>query len=281
MSDQTAPEPPLRLVVNDEFAKIVQGSCLRMGEVVEQSTVTLCITSPPYPGVAQPEPDYVTFPDPKDFVRAHDLLQEVWSCCYRALEDQGYLAVNLYDIPTGEAGMFPNVAETVRRCLEIGFVLRETYIWHKGASYSPPSGSWPYPKGVLSANTYEPILLFQKPLQFSQRKRKTVSDYSKEQQELAVLGSTEHGWLMDPVWKIPAEREGRALGHPFTYPVELCERIIRLYSFPGDKVLDPFVGSGTTVEAARIHRRVGIGFELSDKYIDICERRFNRQSLFG
>jgi DNA modification methylase len=286
MSETSEPtlEPtqiPLKLAVDDEFAKIIQGDCRRMGEVVERSSVTLCITSPPYPGVDQPEPDYVTFPDPKDFNAAHDILQSTWAACYEALEDLGYLAVNLYDIPTGESGMFPNVAATIKRALEVGFVLRETYIWHKGASYSPPSGSWPYPKGVLSANTYEPILLFQKPLQFSQRKRKTVSDYTEEQQKLAILGPTEHAWLMDPVWKIPAEREGRALGHPFTYPTELCERLIRLYSFPGDKVLDPFVGSGTTVEAARVHRRVGIGFELSDKYIDICQRRFNRQSLFG
>lgn len=273
---------PLELAVDQEYAKIVKGNCLRALEVMEKSSVALCLTSPPYPGVPQPEPEYVTFPEPKLFNEAHDILEQVWTVCYQLLEDLGWLAINLYDIPTGEAGMYPNVSETIQRCLRIGFVLRETYIWHKGASYSPPQGSWPYPKGLLSANTYEPILMFQKPLQFGQRRRKQASDYSKELQEYAVLGSTEHAWLMDPVWKIPAEREGRALGHPFTYPVELCERIIRLYSFPSDRVFDPFVGSGTTVEAARIHRRVGIGFELSDKYIDICQRRFTRQTLdFG
>lgn len=267
--------------MDQDLVKIVQGDCRRALEVIERSSVALVVTSPPYPGVPQPEAEYVTFPDPKDFNASHDILEQVWRVCYDLLEDLGWLAINLYDIPTGESGMYPNVAATIKKCLSIGFVLRETYIWHKGASYSPPQGSWPYPKGLLSANTYEPILMFQKPLAYSQRRRKQASDYTEEQRKQAELGSTEHGWLMDPVWKIPAEREGRKLGHPFTYPVELCERLIRLYSFPSDRVFDPFVGSGTTAEAARMHNRVGIGFELSDKYIDICQRRFTRQSLFG
>jgi modification methylase len=281
LSYEVQKSQPLTLAVDQDSVKIVQGDCLKAMQVIEQSSVSLCMTSPPYPGVKQPEEDYVTFADPMAFNSCHDFLEQVWRVCYEALEDLGWLAINLYDIPTGESGMYPNVAATIKRCLDIGYVLRETYIWHKGASYSPPSGSWPYPKGLLSANTYEPILIFQKPLKFSQRRRKQASDYSEEQRQRSTLGPTEHSWLMDPVWKIPAEREGRALGHPFTYPVELCERIIRLYSFSGDRVFDPFVGSGTTCEAARIHGRVGLGFELSSKYIQICKDRFTRQSLFG
>jgi len=274
-------QPPLELAVNDDLIKVVKGDSRRALEVMDRSSVGLVLTSPPYPGVDQPEDDYVTFPDPQAFNECHDFLQSVWRVCYEALEDLGWLIVNIYDIPKGESGMYPNVAATIKRCFEIGFVLRETYIWVKGASYSPPSGSWPYPKGLLSANTYEPCLVFQKPLKFSQRRRKQPSEYTEEQQKLSELGPTEHKWLMDPVWHIPAEREARKLGHPFTYPTELCERFIRLYSFAGDRVFDPFVGSGTTCEAARMHGRIGIGFELSDKYIDICKRRFSRQSLFG
>jgi DNA modification methylase len=271
----------LELAVDQELVKIVQGDCLRALEVIPTSSISLVVTSPPYPGVDQPEAEYVTFPDPKAFNECHDFLQQVWGVFYDLLEDLGWCVINLYDIPTGETGMYPNVAATIKRALDVGFILRETYIWHKGSSYSPPHGSWPYPKGVLSANTYEPCLVFQKPLQFSQRRRKQASDYSEEQRQRSELGPTEHAWLMDPVWHLPAEREGRALGHPFTYPTELVERFVRLYSFAGDRVFDPFVGSGTTCEAARIHGRVGIGFELSDKYIDICKRRFTRQSLFG
>lgn len=276
-SSETLSPPSLR--IDHERSKIYEGDCRGLLEVVPRSSVSLIVTSPPYPGVPQPEPDYVTFPEPKDFVAAHKILEQVWRVCYASLEDLGRLCINLYDIPTGAEGMFPNVAATVDRCLRIGFVLRETYIWHKGSSYSPPSGSWPYPKGLLSANTYEPILVFQKPLQFSQR-RKDPSDYPKEIRDASQLGSTEHAWLMDPVWKISADREGRSLGHPFTFPMELVERLVKLYSFAGDKVLDPFVGSGTTVKVASTLGRTGIGFELSPKYLEICERRFAQTSLF-
>lgn len=277
-SPPTTPSTP-SLVIDEPLVKVFQGDSRRMGDVVQRSSVSLCITSPPYPGVPQPEIDYVTFPDPKDFNEAHRILQEVWKACFDVLEDSGRLCVNLYDIPTGAEGMYPNVAGTIKRCLEIGFVLRETFIWHKGASYSPPQGSWPYPKGVLSANTYEPILVFQKPLQFSQRKKDT-SDYPVEVREASKLDSTAHGWLMDPVWNIPAEREGRALGHPFTYPEELVDRFVKLYTFAGETVLDPFLGSGTTVKSAERLGRVGIGFELSDKYIEICKKRLSRQAMF-
>lgn len=266
-------------VIEEKNKNVWQASCLDAAQFIEPSSVSLIVTSPPYPGVDQPEPDYVTFPDPKNFNEAHAFLKDVWEVCFNLLEDKGRLIVNLYDVPTGAGGMYPNVAATVRRCLSIGFVLRETFIWHKGSSYSPPMGSWPYPKGVLSANTYEPCLVFQKPLMFKQR-AKDPNDYSEDQRKASELGSDEHEWLMDPIWKISADREGRSMGHPFTYPTELVRRFIRLYSFAGDVVFDPFLGSGTTVAVAAKLGRVGCGTELSDKYVAICKERLNENALF-
>lgn len=248
--------------------------------ILPRSKTALIVTSPPYPGVDQPEPDYATFVDPKDFNASHDFLAQVWRVCYNLLEDLGRLVVNIYDIPSGAAGMYPNVAAVIKRCLEIGFVLREEFIWAKGASYSPPSGSFPMPKGVLAANTFEMVLVFQKPLQFSQR-RVDPSKIHPEVQAASKLGSDAHGWLMDPVWHISAEREGRKLGHPFTYPEELVERLVKLYTYTNEWVVDPFVGSGTTVIVAEKLGRIGYGFELSDKYVEICKKRLAKQSLFG
>ncbi len=268
------------LAVDADSIQVYKGDCRDALEVVKRSTVSLIFTSPPYPGVSQPEEEYITFPEPKDFNASHEILEQVWRVCFDCLEDLGWLGINIYDIPTGgEVGMYPNVAATIKRCLSIGFILRETIIWEKGASYSPPSGSWPYPKGLLTANTYEPILIFQKPIQFSQRRRKDPSDYTDSERTQSKLGPTEHAWLMNPVWRISADREARALGHPFTFPEELATRIIRLYSFAGDIVLDPFVGSGTTLIAARKQERQGVGFELSDKYVEICQRRFQQGTL--
>jgi DNA modification methylase len=248
-----------------------------MQNVLPRSKTSLIVTSPPYPGVDQPEDDYATFPDPKEFNASHDFLEQVWAVCYDLLEDLGHLCINIYDIPAGAGGMYPNVAGVIRRCLGLGFVLREEFIWAKGPSYSPPSGSWPLPKGVLAANTFEMVLVFQKPLKFSQR-RVDPSKIHPEVRAKSELPKEAHGWLMDPVWHIPAEREGRKLGHPFTYPTELVERLIKLYTFWGEMVVDPFVGSGTTVLAAQKLQRQGIGFELSEKYIDICKRRLAQGS---
>jgi modification methylase len=267
------------LVIDDPRAQIYHGNCLMMDTVLPRSKTSLIITSPPYPGVDQPEPDYATFVDPRDFNTSHDFLGEVWTVCFNLLEDLGRLVVNIYDIPSGASGMYPNVAAVIKRCLEIGFVLREEFIWAKGASYSPPSGSFPMPKGVLAANTFEMCLVFQKPLEFSQR-RVDPSKIHPEVQAASRLGPTEHAWLMDPVWHISAEREGRKLGHPFTYPEELVERFVKLYSYTNEWVFDPFLGSGTTALVAQKLGRIGIGSELSQKYIDICQKRFARGSLF-
>lgn len=271
---------PLNIVVDEEKAKIYQGNCLRALDVVTRGKVALIVTSPPYPGVNQPENEYVTFPDPLDFNASHRFLQEVWAVCYDLLEDTGRLVVNIYDIPTGAGGMIPNVAAVIKRCLEIGFVLREEYVWDKMAGYSPPSGSWPYPKGVLSANTFELVLVFQKPLAFSQR-RVDPGSIPEKIKAASLLGPTEHEWLMNSVWRISADRVGRALGHPFTFPEDLIERLVKLYTFAGETVLDPFVGSGTTVVVAEKLDRLGIGFELSEKYIGLCKARFGQRGLFG
>ncbi len=267
------------LVIEETGAQIYQGNCLLMDRCLTRSKTSLIITSPPYPGVAQPEEDYATFPDPKAFNESHDFLEKVWAQCWNLLEDLGHLCINIYDIPAGASGMYPNVAGVIRRCLEHGFVLREKFIWAKGPSYSPPSGSWPLPKGVLAANTFEEILVFQKPLQFSQR-RVDPSKIRPEIRDKSTLPKEAHDWIMDPVWRISAEREGRKLGHPFTYPMDLSERLIKLYTFWGETVVDPFVGSGTTVLAASKLGRQGVGFELSDKYIEICRKRLAQGSMF-
>lgn len=271
-----SPDSKAEKVLDEDNVLLYKGDSKDLLEVIPKSSVSLVVTSPPYPGVPQPTPEYVTFPDPKDFTRSHDILEPIWGACYDALEDLGRLAINIYDIPTGEKGMYPNVAATISRCLKIGFVLRETIIWHKGASYSPPHGSWPYPKGLLTANTYEPILIFQKPLQFSQR-RQDPSDYPEEIRKASELGAVEHAWLMDPIWKISAERDRE---HPFPFPSDIPSRLIKLYSYAGDTILDPFAGSGTTLRAARSLGRKSVGFELSEAFCEIAKRRLAQGALF-
>ncbi len=255
------------------------GNCLDAQEVIERSSLALVVTSPPYPGVEQPTDDYVTFTNPEDFRECHKFLAEVWGVCFYLLADEGRLAINIYDIPKGPEGMYCNVAQTILSCQKIGFVLREDYIWDKGASYRPPSGSWPLPKGVLSANTYEHILVFQKPLQFSQR-RENPKNYPEHIRELSKLDKEAGTWLSDPIWKIKADREARKLGHPFPFPPELPERLIKLYTMVGDTVFDPFGGGGTTGIVAQRLGRHGIITELSKPFLDLIDKRTAQGTMF-
>lgn len=85
---------------------------------------------------------------------------------------------------------------------------------------------------------------------------------------------------MNSVWRISADRDGRKLGHPFTFPTDLIERLVKLYTFAGETVFDPFVGSGTTVFVAEKLDRIGIGTELSEKYIELCKGRFGQRGMF-
>lgn len=259
--------------------KAYHANALDAPKVLERSSVSLVVTSPPYPGVNQPTEDYVTFPNPKEFEECHIFLDDIWAVCYLLLADEGRMAVNIYDIPRGPEGMLPNVARVIAGCIRLGFVLREDYIWHKGAAYSPPVGSFPLPKGVLSGNTYEHILVFQKPLQYKARQIKP-SDYPDDVKKESLLGEVERGWLNDPVWKIKADRVARKLGHPFPFPEELPMRLIKLYTMAGDTVFDPFGGAGTTGVVAHRHGRHGVVTELSRKFIDeMVEKRTAQGSL--
>lgn len=284
MIPEIAEHVPVTLVHKEEGLglgsfKAYWANCLAAPEFIELSTVSLIVTSPPYPGVEQPTNNYVTFPDPEDFKTCHEFLESVWKMCYDLLADEGRLAINIYDIPKGPEGMYPNVAKTVETCLRIGFVLREDYIWHKGASYSPPSGSFPLPKGVLSGNTYEHIIIFQKPLKFSQRKI-DPSNYPEHIKEASKLDKIAQQWLMDPVWKIKADREARKLGHPFPFPTEIPERLIKLYTMASDIVFDPFGGAGTTGIVAHRLGRHGIITELSRSFLDLIDTRTAQQAMF-
>lgn len=254
-------------------------NCLSADQIIERSSVSLIVTSPPYPGVEQPTNNYVTFIDPSDIEESHRFLYKVWKMCFGLLADEGRMAINIYDIPRGPEGMVPNVAITTDICLNFGFVLREDYIWHKGAAYRPPSGSWPLPKGVLSGNTYEHILVFQKPLKFSQR-RIDPGDYPENIKEASKLDKQAGDWLSDPIWKIKADREARKLGHPFPFPPELPERLIKLYTMVGDTVFDPFGGAGTTGIVAQKLERHGIITELSKDFLDLIDTRTAQGSMF-
>ena len=176
----------------------------------------------------------------------------------------GRLVVNASNMKSrkaveGTSFVYPIVPDIITRAQMAGFTFFDEIIWVKGAANAgalngrPLFGSYPYPPTPkILDSIFENIVVFIK-----QGKRTQVSAQVKEQSRL-----TQKEWMefTKGVWELPPDRDS---DHPATFPMEIAERIIRLYSFPEDLVLDPFSGSGTTIVAADKHGRKGIGFEIT------------------
>ena len=164
----------------------------------------------------------------------------------------------------GKSFVYPIVPDIIMRAQIAGFTFFDEIIWVKGAANAgalngrPLFGSYPYPPTPkILDSIFENIVVFIKP-----GKRSRVSAQIKERSRL-----TQKEWMeyTKGVWELRPDRDP---DHPATFPMEIAERIIRLYSFPEDLVLDPFSGSGTTIVAADKHGRRGVGFEISPTYKD-------------
>lgn len=230
----------------------------------ETESVALCFTSPPYwnfidyngtQGVGT-EDSYL------DYVHA---MSRVFKEVERILMPGGRCVVNVSNMNArrkveGACFVYPIVADTTRILSDTGMSFFDEVIWHKsdanfGALGGMLFGSYPYPPTPkILTSTFENLLIFVK-----EGKRK-VDKAVKEESKL-----TKEEWLefTKGIWKIRAERDKT---HPASFPMALAERVIRLYSFVGDIVLDPFSGSGTTAIAADIWGRKGRGYELCTDY---------------
>jgi DNA modification methylase len=145
------------------------------------------------------------------------------------------------------------------------------YIWDKRkiARFSS-FGSYPYPPNIFSTYPYEWITVFSKA-----GKRESVSADIKAKSKLTT--DEWQKWAINSIWEMqPAKAKSE--GHPAPFPIELPKRLIKLYSFWGDTILDPFAGTGTTMKAAIELGRKAIGFELNPDYITLIERKINNSS---
>lgn len=162
----------------------------------------------------------------------------------------------------GRSFVYPIVPDIIDRAQRAGFTFFDEIIWVKGGANAGALkgrvlfGSYPYPPTPkILDSTFENILVFTKP-----GKREKVC---KEVKGRSQLTKDEWRAFTKGVWEIPPDRNP---DHPATFPMEIAERVVRMYSFAGDVVLDPFAGSGTTLIAADKHDRRGIGFEIARDY---------------
>ncbi len=217
-------------------------------------SVHLMVTSPPY-NVGKEYDENLTLQEYRDF------LKRVWKEVYRVLVPGGRLCLNIANL--GRRPYIPLEAFLTEDLLELGFLMRGQVIWNKDTSASPSTawGSWLSAQNPTLRDIHEYILIFSK----GTFTRKTVGRKS-------TITREEFLELTKSVWTFPAV-SAKKVGHPAPFPEELPRRCIQLYTFAGEVVLDPFIGSGQTAIAAIKTGRHYVGYDINKEYVKLAERR--------
>jgi site-specific DNA-methyltransferase (adenine-specific) len=252
--------------------KVIVGDSRKMTELADQS-VQLIITSPPYWQLK----DYgntgqIGFDDTyEDYINNLNL---VWKECYRVLENGCRLCINIGDqfarsVYYGRYKIIPIRTEIIKFCETIGFDYMGAIIWQKVTTCNTTGGatimgSFPYPRNGILKIDYEFILIFKKP-GIGKNMPKSIKDKSK-------LTIEEWNQYFAGHWNIPGEKQN---GHLAMFPEEIPRRLIKMFSFVNDTVLDPFLGSGTTTLAAKNLERNSIGYEINADFVSVIEKRLD------
>jgi site-specific DNA-methyltransferase (adenine-specific) len=238
-------------------------------EELPENSIHLMVTSPPY-NVGKEYDEDLTLDEYREF------LKRVWGEVKRVLVPGGRACINIANL--GRKPYIPLHAFIVKDMLDLGFLMRGEIIWNKASSGSPSTawGSWLSAKNPTLRDIHEYILVFSKGM-FSRGNLKRNSTISKEE----FLEFTKSVWTFfaEPATKI---------GHPAPFPVELPYRLIQLYTFEGEVVLDPFIGSGQTAIAAIKTNRHYVGYDINEEYVKLAQERiknfsfiFNSPTLFN
>ncbi len=232
---------------------IIFGSSEKMLQIPNNS-VHLMITSPPYNATKEYDKDLTL----DEYLQ---LLENVFRETYRVLINGGRACINVANL--GRKPYIPLSDYISQIMIKIGFLMRGEIIWNKAASASPSTawGSWQSASNPTLRDIHEYILVFSK------------GNYKREVggKENTISKDQFMEWTKS-IWTMNAESAKR-VGHPAPFPEELPMRLINLYSFKKDIILDPFMGSGTTALAALKNNRYFIGYDNEEKYIEIAQKR--------
>jgi len=262
--------------------RLYQGNA-RSFPYVEDASVHLVVTSPPYwrlkryndrPGQLGHVQDYEAFLDD---------LRRVWAECYRVLVAGGRLVCVVGDVclsrrEHGRHVVMPLHADICVICRKLGFDNLNPIIWHKisNAAFEANTRSKflgkPYEPNAIVKNDIEFILMQRKPGGYRQP--------TEEQRRLSLIPKDAFSEWFRQIWILPGASTKE---HPAPFPLELATRLVRMFSFHGDTVLDPFCGSGTTMLAALQWGRNSIGIEIDPDYCRLAARRLQdeNQNLFS
>lgn len=245
----------------------------KMSDIPDES-VNLIITSPPYWTLKDYNNGKQIGKGSSTYNHYIAELNKVWSECVRVLAPDGKICINIMPfLLTGKAARFDRretklVLGDIEKFMETTEQMYQfaLFIWDKRKIVRFSSfGSYPYPTNMFSTYPYEWISVFAK-----KGKRPQVDKKIKEKSKLTHLEWS--SWAINSIWEMqPAKAKSEK--HPAPFPEEMPKRLIKLFSFYGDTVLDPFIGTGTTAKVALELGRKAIGYELNEEYLDLIKKK--------
>jgi site-specific DNA-methyltransferase (adenine-specific) len=252
--------------------KIINGDSRQMN-LISDEAVQLVITSPPYWQLK----DYGIESQigyHEDYETYINNLNLVWKECYRILDNGCRLCINIGDqfaraVYYGRYKVIPIRTEIIKFCESIGFDYMGAIIWQKQTTTNTTGGaslmgSFPTPRNGILSIDYEFILIFKK-LGAPSKVSKVIKDQSK-------MTTEEWKEYFSGHWNFGGAKQD---GHIAMFPEELPKRLIKMFAFKGETVLDPFMGSGTTSLAAKNLERNSIGYEINPEFIEIAKQKLN------
>ena len=243
-------------IASGSLDKIYCKSSEKMEEIPDNS-VHLMVTSPPYNVKKEYDEDLT-------LIEYMDILRNVFQETYNKLVTGGRVCINIANV--GRKPYVPLHAHIIDIMLNIGFLMRGEIIWDKSASAGSSCawGSWKSASNPVLRDVHEYILVFSKD-SFSRKKDKSNVNTIERDQFLEWTKS---------IWRFPTV-SAKKIGHPAPFPVELPYRLIQLYTFKDDVILDPFCGSGSTCIAAIKSNRHYIGYDIKEEYVKLSKDRIS------
>ena len=252
--------------------KIINGDSRQMNLLTDES-VHLIITSPPYWQLK----DYGI----ENQIGYHESYESyinnlnlVWNGCYRVLHQGCRLCINIGDqfarsVYYGRYKVIPIRTEIIKFCETVGFDYMGAVIWQKATTTNTTGGavimgSFPYPRNGILKIDYEFILIF--------KKLGNPPKPSREQKDHSAITKEEWNTYFSGHWNFSGVKQD---GHLAMFPEELPARLIKMFTFTGETVLDPFTGSGTTSLAAKNLQRNSVGYEINPEFIEIAKQKLN------
>ena len=260
---------------------------------IKDGSVNLVVTSPPYPMIEMWD-DIMSAQNPQiaeafavndtslAFELMHKELDAVWKECYRVLKEGGFLCINIGDATRtigGDFKLYNNHSRIVNACLDLGFSNLPNVIWRKQTN-APNKfmGSGMLPCGAYVTLEHEYILVFRKG-----SKRPYKSEVEKNRRRCSSFFWEERNTWFSDVWELKGIKQkidkSTSRERSAAYPLEIPFRIINMYSQQGDVVVDPFMGMGTTCQAAILTGRHSIGFEIDANLKSIIQKNINNLSI--